>query len=70
MPAPDSASAGAYVANHPRAAAELDRLLRSDLQLESFFEGCRLLLGTDLSLAGHLLEPVQRICRYPLLFRE
>lgn len=41
-----------------------------DLQIESFFEGCRLMVEKAIALEGFLLLPVQRICRYPLMLKE
>ena len=38
---------------------ELGKLLRKDFQIESFFEGCRLLQQTAVSLEGYLLKPIQ-----------
>ena len=59
-----------YCNNHPKAVVELARISENDIQLQSFFEGCRMLAGSNLSLQNFLLEPVQRVCRYPLLLRE
>jgi hypothetical protein len=38
--------------------------------MESFFEGCRLLVEKDILLQGFLLKPIQRICQYPLQLKE
>lgn len=53
-----------------QAARELSAILDHDLQIQSFFEGCRLLVEKDIALEGFLLKPVQRICQYPLLLKE
>uniref|UniRef100_A0A8C8FII9 Phosphatidylinositol-3,4,5-trisphosphate-dependent Rac exchange factor 1 n=1 Tax=Oncorhynchus tshawytscha TaxID=74940 RepID=A0A8C8FII9_ONCTS len=40
---------------------------------KSVFQHCMLLGGkksTDIPLEGHLLSPIQRICKYPLLLKE
>ncbi|XP_018616559.2 spermatogenesis-associated protein 13 isoform X2 [Scleropages formosus] len=59
-----------YCNNHPRATAELHRLMKLG-RYRHFFEACRLLQQMiDISLAGFLLTPVQKICKYPLQLGE
>ncbi|XP_019852562.1 PREDICTED: uncharacterized protein LOC100640581 isoform X2 [Amphimedon queenslandica] len=59
-----------YCNNHPHAVNEMN-LLQQDQQYVLFFEACRLLKEmADISLEGFLLNPVQRICRYPLQLSE
>ncbi|KAG9331928.1 hypothetical protein JZ751_016590, partial [Albula glossodonta] len=59
-----------YCNNHPRACAELHRLMKLG-RYRHFFEACRLLQQMiDISIAGFLLTPVQKICKYPLQLGE
>ncbi|XP_035272123.1 uncharacterized protein spata13 isoform X2 [Anguilla anguilla] len=59
-----------YCNNHPHACAELQRLLKLG-RYRHFFEACRLLQQMiDISVAGFLLTPVQKICKYPLQLGE
>ncbi|KAK9527762.1 hypothetical protein VZT92_014296 [Zoarces viviparus] len=59
-----------YCNTHPVACAELQRLMKSG-KFKQFFEACRLLLQMiDISIAGFLLTPVQKICKYPLQLGE
>ena len=55
---------------HQKANAVLAKVMDGDLQIESFFEGCRLMVEKAIALEGFLLLPVQRICRYPLMLKE
>ena len=59
-----------YCNNHPLACKELEQIMDGDIQMESFFEGCRLLVDQQIPLEGFLLKPIQRICLYPLLLKE
>ncbi|KAL2085198.1 hypothetical protein ACEWY4_018518 [Coilia grayii] len=59
-----------YCNTHPAACAELQRLMKLS-RYKHFFEACRLLQQMiDISLAGFLLTPVQKICKYPLQLGE
>lgn len=59
-----------YCNNHPAASAELHRLMKLG-RYKHFFEACRLLQQMiDISIAGFLLTPVQKICKYPLQLGE
>ncbi|XP_061661762.1 spermatogenesis-associated protein 13 isoform X2 [Syngnathoides biaculeatus] len=59
-----------YCNTHPAACAELHRLMKSG-RYKHFFEACRLLQQMiDISIAGFLLTPVQKICKYPLQLGE
>ncbi|XP_023660680.2 spermatogenesis-associated protein 13 isoform X1 [Paramormyrops kingsleyae] len=59
-----------YCNNHPRASAELHRLM-SLSRYRHFFEACRLLQQMiDIPLGGFLLTPIQKICKYPLQLGE
>ncbi|XP_041669981.1 spermatogenesis-associated protein 13 isoform X2 [Cheilinus undulatus] len=59
-----------YCNTHPEACAELQRLMKSG-KYKHFFEACRLLQQMiDISIAGFLLTPVQKICKYPLQLGE
>ncbi|KAM6971587.1 uncharacterized protein spata13 [Tautogolabrus adspersus] len=59
-----------YCNTHPAASAELQRLMKSG-KYKHFFEACRLLQQMiDISIAGFLLTPVQKICKYPLQLGE
>ncbi|KAG7487314.1 hypothetical protein MATL_G00021770 [Megalops atlanticus] len=59
-----------YCNNHPRACSELQRLMKLR-RYRHFFEACRLLQQMiDISIAGFLLTPVQKICKYPLQLGE
>ncbi|XP_057680386.1 spermatogenesis-associated protein 13 isoform X1 [Corythoichthys intestinalis] len=59
-----------YCNTHPAACAELQRLMKSS-RYKHFFEWCRLLQQMiDISIAGFLLTPVQKICKYPLQLGE
>ncbi|XP_034145290.1 uncharacterized protein spata13 [Esox lucius] len=59
-----------YCNNHPAACAELQRLMKLG-RYKHFFEACRLLQQMiDISIAGFLLTPVQKICKYPLQLGE
>lgn len=59
-----------YCNTHPAACAELQRLMKSS-RYKHFFEACRLLQQMiDISIAGFLLTPVQKICKYPLQLGE
>ncbi|KAM9774481.1 spermatogenesis-associated protein 13 isoform X2 [Syngnathus typhle] len=59
-----------YCNTHPAACAELQRLMKSG-RYKHFFEACRLLQQMiDISIAGFLLTPVQKICKYPLQLGE
>ncbi|KAJ4925147.1 hypothetical protein JOQ06_017884 [Pogonophryne albipinna] len=59
-----------YCNTHPAACAELHRLMKSG-KYKHFFEACRLLQQMiDISIAGFLLTPVQKICKYPLQLGE
>uniref|UniRef100_A0A8D3AV53 Spermatogenesis associated 13 n=1 Tax=Scophthalmus maximus TaxID=52904 RepID=A0A8D3AV53_SCOMX len=60
-----------YCNTHPVASAELHRLMKSGRYKHFFFEACRLLQQMiDISIAGFLLTPVQKICKYPLQLGE
>ncbi|XP_063062442.1 spermatogenesis-associated protein 13 [Engraulis encrasicolus] len=59
-----------YCNTHPVACVELQRLMKLS-RYKHFFEACRLLQQMiDISLAGFLLTPVQKICKYPLQLGE
>lgn len=59
-----------YCNTHPAACAELQRLMKSG-RYKHFFEACRLLQQMiNISIAGFLLTPVQKICKYPLQLGE
>ncbi|KAK2859466.1 hypothetical protein Q5P01_004086 [Channa striata] len=59
-----------YCNTHPAACMELQRLMKSG-KYKHFFEACRLLQQMiDISIAGFLLTPVQKICKYPLQLGE
>ncbi|XP_061522767.1 spermatogenesis-associated protein 13 isoform X4 [Phycodurus eques] len=59
-----------YCNTHPAASTELQRLMKSG-RYKHFFEACRLLQQMiDISIAGFLLNPVQKICKYPLQLGE
>ncbi|CAN9506267.1 unnamed protein product [Ophioblennius macclurei] len=59
-----------YCNTHPAACAELQRLMKMG-KYKHFFEACRLLQQMiDISIAGFLLTPVQKICKYPLQLGE
>ncbi|XP_034427862.1 spermatogenesis-associated protein 13 isoform X2 [Hippoglossus hippoglossus] len=59
-----------YCNTHPVACAELQRLMKLG-RFKHFFEACRLLQQMiDISIAGFLLTPVQKICKYPLQLGE
>uniref|UniRef100_A0A9J8CIR6 Spermatogenesis associated 13 n=1 Tax=Cyprinus carpio carpio TaxID=630221 RepID=A0A9J8CIR6_CYPCA len=59
-----------YCNTHPVACAELQRLMKQS-RYKHFFEACRLLQQMiDISIAGFLLTPVQKICKYPLQLGE
>ncbi|XP_056289810.1 uncharacterized protein spata13 isoform X4 [Pseudoliparis swirei] len=59
-----------YCNTHPAACAELQRLMKSG-KYKHFFEACRLLQQMiNISIAGFLLTPVQKICKYPLQLGE
>ncbi|KAM9337202.1 uncharacterized protein spata13 [Symphorus nematophorus] len=59
-----------YCNTHPAACAELSRLMKLG-KYKHFFEACRLLQQMiDISIAGFLLTPVQKICKYPLQLGE
>lgn len=59
-----------YCNNQPLAAAEISDLYQEP-KYAHFFEACRLLRNMiDIDLAGFLLTPVQKICKYPLQLAE
>ncbi|TNM96293.1 hypothetical protein fugu_015954 [Takifugu bimaculatus] len=59
-----------YCNNHPAACVELQRFMKLG-KYKHFFEACRLLQQMiDISIAGFLLTPVQKICKYPLQLGE
>ncbi|XP_029935536.1 uncharacterized protein spata13 [Myripristis murdjan] len=59
-----------YCNTHPAACGELQRLMKVG-RYKHFFEACRLLQQMiDISIAGFLLTPVQKICKYPLQLGE
>ncbi|XP_016378353.1 spermatogenesis-associated protein 13-like isoform X2 [Sinocyclocheilus rhinocerous] len=59
-----------YCNTHPVACTELQRLMKQS-RYKHFFEACRLLQQMiDISIAGFLLTPVQKICKYPLQLGE
>nr|XP_046226784.1 spermatogenesis-associated protein 13 isoform X2 [Scatophagus argus] len=59
-----------YCNTHPAACAELQRLMKLG-KYKHFFEACRLLQQMiNISIAGFLLTPVQKICKYPLQLGE
>eukprot|EP00051_Salpingoeca_urceolata_P029625 m.7094 g.7094 ORF g.7094 m.7094 type:complete len:540 (-) comp2809_c0_seq1:137-1756(-) len=62
-----------YCNNYPQACSVLEDLQapeENQLQMMSFFEGMRLIAGTEHTLEAFLLTPIQRICKYPLLLNE
>ncbi|XP_052058148.1 uncharacterized protein LOC127698633 isoform X2 [Mytilus californianus] len=59
-----------YCNNHPSGSAELKDLYRKQ-KYRHFFEACRLLQEMiEIPLEGFLLNPVQKICKYPLQLAE
>ena len=59
-----------YCNNHPAASEELRRL-QKDSRYHQFFEACHLLQQMiQIPLEGFLLNPVQKICKYPLQLKE
>jgi hypothetical protein len=48
-----------YCTNHPKACEHLESLQKSASKIKSFFDGCRLIRGVDISLEGYLLTPIQ-----------
>ncbi|KAJ3611474.1 hypothetical protein NHX12_021489 [Muraenolepis orangiensis] len=59
-----------YCNSHPTASSELHRLMKLG-RYKHFFEACRLLQQMiNISIAGFLLTPVQKICKYPLQLGE
>ncbi len=59
-----------YCNTHPVACSELQRFMKQG-RYKHFFEACRLLQKMiDISIAGFLLTPVQKICKYPLQLGE
>ncbi|KAG7273920.1 hypothetical protein CRUP_011056 [Coryphaenoides rupestris] len=59
-----------YCNSHPTASGELHRLMKLG-RYKHFFEACRLLQKMiNISIAGFLLTPVQKICKYPLQLGE
>ncbi|XP_076869562.1 spermatogenesis-associated protein 13 isoform X2 [Brachyhypopomus gauderio] len=59
-----------YCNTHPAACLELQALMKLG-RYKHFFEACRLLQQMiDISIAGFLLTPVQKICKYPLQLGE
>uniref|UniRef100_A0A674BRE8 Phosphatidylinositol-3,4,5-trisphosphate dependent Rac exchange factor 1 n=1 Tax=Salmo trutta TaxID=8032 RepID=A0A674BRE8_SALTR len=63
---------GEYCSNHEKALRLLMELNKIP-EIRTFLLHCMLLGGkksTDFPLEGHLLSPIQRICKYPLLLKE
>ncbi|CAB1336883.1 unnamed protein product [Coregonus sp. 'balchen'] len=63
---------GEYCSNHEKALRLLMELNKIP-EIRTFLLHCMLLGGmksTDIPLEGHLLSPIQRICKYPLLLKE
>uniref|UniRef100_A0A4W5KIG8 Phosphatidylinositol 3,4,5-trisphosphate-dependent Rac exchanger 1 protein n=1 Tax=Hucho hucho TaxID=62062 RepID=A0A4W5KIG8_9TELE len=63
---------GEYCSNHEKAMRLLMELNKIP-EIRTFLLHCMLLGGkksTDVPLEGHLLSPIQRICKYPLLLKE
>lgn len=59
-----------YCNNHPLAITTLQQLCEND-EYKIFFESVRLKYQlAAISLDGHLLTPIQRICKYPLQLAE
>ncbi|OQV12567.1 Rho guanine nucleotide exchange factor 4 [Hypsibius exemplaris] len=59
-----------YCNLHTQSAAELQQL-KQIKQYAHFFEACRMLQEmVEISLDGFLLQPVQKICKYPLQLAE
>lgn len=59
-----------YCNNHSQSAIELQQL-KQIKQYAHFFEACRMLQDmVEISLDGFLLQPVQKICKYPLQLCE
>jgi len=59
-----------YCNSHPLATATLQDLQQRE-EVRKFLEACRFVRGMPpLPLAGYLLTPVQRICKYPLQLAE
>ncbi|KAK6471881.1 phosphatidylinositol 3,4,5-trisphosphate-dependent Rac exchanger 1 protein-like [Huso huso] len=61
-----------YCSNHEKALRLLMELNKMPA-VRTFLLHCMLLGGkktTDVPLEGHLLSPIQRICKYPLLLKE
>uniref|UniRef100_A0A8C7J097 Phosphatidylinositol 3,4,5-trisphosphate-dependent Rac exchanger 2 protein n=1 Tax=Oncorhynchus kisutch TaxID=8019 RepID=A0A8C7J097_ONCKI len=63
---------GEYCSNNEKALRLLMELNKIP-EIRTFLLHCMLLGGkksTDIPLEGHLLSPIQRICKYPLLLKE
>ncbi|CAL8279484.1 unnamed protein product [Boreogadus saida] len=63
---------GEYCSNHEKALKMLMELNKVP-NIRTFLLHCMLLGGkksTDIPLEGYLLNPIQRICKYPLLLKE
>ncbi|CAL8369604.1 unnamed protein product [Lota lota] len=63
---------GEYCSNHEKALKLLMELNKVP-NIRTFLLHCMLLGGkksTDIPLEGYLLNPIQRICKYPLLLKE
>ncbi|CAK6955095.1 phosphatidylinositol 3%2C4,5-trisphosphate-dependent Rac exchanger 1 protein [Scomber scombrus] len=63
---------GEYCSNHEKALRLLMELNKIS-HIRTFLLHCMLLGGkksTDIPLEGYLLNPIQRICKYPLLLKE
>jgi len=58
-----------YCSNYPAAAKLLGDLERNPSK-KAFLTGCQYLQSQSLALSAFLLMPVQRLCKYPLLFKE
>ena len=56
-----------YCSNHSNALAAVAQARKQSSKFEAFVQEKE---GTGLSLGSYLIKPVQRICKYPLLFRE